>query len=207
MHQIGQKHERSQIVAIVLAAGQSRRMGEAKLLLAWGSTTMLGQTLAHVQASTVDKIVVVTGAYRPKIAEIVSNAGLPSYHNPDYAKGEMISSLQVGLRHCQEADGVLVMLGDMPLIEPKTINAVIAAFKSGLGEIVAPVFGGRQGHPVLFGRNHFPTLLNLPYTATPRTVLHQNQHVLHRLPVDTNTILIDLDTPESYARWRPDLES
>ena len=191
------------IDAIILAAGLSRRMGEPKLLLPWDQTTVLGATLANVLASNVQQVVVVTGGYRPKITPIIEHSSrITAVHNPDFATGEMLSSLKVGIAALSaETDGCLIMLGDMPLLMPETINLVAAALQT--HELVAPVYAGRRGHPVGFGRNIFPQLLNLPPDGAPRDLMRAQRDQLHLLEVDTESILIDLDTREAYETWRP----
>ena len=201
-----------QIDAIVLAAGLSRRMGEPKLLLSWRDKTVLEATLANVLASDVRQIVVVTGGYLPKIEarlrplQLLHHNGvrpsIVSVHNPDFATGEMLSSLKVGLRALDDsADGCLVMLGDMPMVDSGTINQVAEALET--HPLAAPFFEGQRGHPIGFGRNLFPQFLNLLPDRAPRDVIRANRHQMRRIAVDTQSVLIDLDTREAYERWRP----
>ena len=204
------------IDAIVLAAGLSRRMGEAKLLLPWGDTTVLGATLANVWASDVQRVVVVTGGYRQGVEQLIAQIAerdillqetrLPpsiiTVHNPNFATGEMLSSLKVGIGAlAEDADGCVVLLGDMPLVLPETINQVVAALQG--HHLVAPLFEGKRGHPVGFGRSHFTPLLNLPPNGAPRDLIYAYRHELHQLPLNTDSILIDLDTRAVYNQWRP----
>ena len=192
------------VAAIVLAAGESRRMGRPKLLLPWGDTTVLGQTLRHVRAARVTPVVVVTGHLAEPIAELARAAGCAVCHNPAYAAGEMLSSLQAGLRCLPaEACGALVVLGDQPLVTAATLNAIVDVFEENRGEIIVPVFQGQAGNPVLIGRISWPELLALPAGSRPRALLERQPNAVYHLTVDTEAILIDLDDPASYARWRP----
>jgi molybdenum cofactor cytidylyltransferase len=88
----------SMISAIILAAGQSKRMGRPKMLLPWGKTTVLGQVIETIQRAGVDEIIVVTGSARGQVEQIVTQHALRSTHNSEYASGEMLASLQTGLR-------------------------------------------------------------------------------------------------------------
>lgn len=206
-----------QIDAIVLAAGLSRRMGAPKLLLPWRDGTVLGATLANVLASAVRQVVVVTGGYRLKVESVIQNHTPPldslrktdaspsivsTVHNPAFATGEMLSSLKVGLNALdQEVDGCLVVLGDMPLVTSATINLAVEALQT--HALVAPIYEGRRGHPVGFGRTLFPQFLNLPPQGAPRDVIRAHRQQMHLIDVDTESVLIDLDTKEKYEQWRP----
>lgn len=187
-------------------------MGEPKLLLPWRDVTVLEATLANVVASCVRHIIVVTGGYRPKIEALLQppKAWLPaaggpciqSVHNPNHADGEMISSLKVGISSlANDSDGCLVMLGDMPLILPETINQVAEALQQ--HTLVAPMFEGQRGHPVGFGRKYYTPLLTLPPDGAPRDLIREHRHDLYLLHLNTQSILIDLDTRAAYERWRP----
>jgi molybdenum cofactor cytidylyltransferase len=165
---------------------------------------VLGQTLTNLLASPVDDVLVVTGADAGAVVQVVTAYGVRSVHNPDYAAGEMISSLQTALRALPEScSAVLVVLADQPLIPPTIFAQVIAAFRAGRGEIVAPVYRGQRGHPVLIGRRFFPALLALPPGSAPRDLLREHESALYLLPVESDTIVIDLDRPVQYARYRP----
>ncbi len=192
------------VTAVVLAAGQSTRMGANKLLLPWAAGTVLGQTLQHVRQSAVTDMLVVTGHEAEKVTAVAQVAGAATLHNPAVAQGgEMITSLQVALRHLpEEVTAVLVVLGDQPLVPPETINALLYAHYQGAGDLIAPVYQGQRGNPVLLGRRYFGELLALPPTAAPRDVLRRHAGALHLVEVGTPTILQDLDSPEEYERWQ-----
>lgn len=199
---------RAPIVAIVLAAGQGWRMGpgrqQLKLLLPWGDTTILGQTLRHVQRSSLDHILVVTGHEAAAVAAIAAAHQLPTIHNPHYATGEMLSSLQAGLRQVADScAAVLVVLADQPLVTPAIIDQLLAAYRQGPAGIVAPIYQGQRGNPVLFDRRHFAGLLALPAGAAPRDLLQKHPADMQLVAVDSDAILADIDRPEDYERLRP----
>lgn len=193
------------VTAIVLAAGESRRMGVSKLLLPWGQMTVLGQTLHHLQQSKVDAILLVSGHQAEKVTAIAEASQVEVVHNEAYAEGEMLSSLQAGVRHLSEdVDAVLVALADQPLVPPEIIDRLLAAYEAGKGELIAPTYEGTRGNPVLIGRPHFAELLALPWGEAPRALLRRHRADLHLVPVETSTILQDLDRPEQYWRYRPE---
>ena len=195
-------HQR--VTAVILAAGEGRRMGlQTKQLLPWGSTTVLGQTLANVQQTAVHNHLVITGHEAEVVRQIAQTAGVQTLHNSNYAAGEMISSLQTAVRHLDESvTAVLVMLADQPMVQPATIDLLLEAYWQGHGDLIAPAFAGQRGNPVLIGRRFFAELLALPHTEAPRTLLRRHSNLLHLVHVPTNDVLRDLDSPEQYEQER-----
>ncbi len=189
------------IVAIILAAGRSTRMGAPKQTLPWGNRFVLAETLVQLLASEIDEAILITGHLPAQIAAIGAQFGIASRFNPDYQTSEMLSSLQVGLRALPpDTAAILVVLGDQPMIPATVYNALIATFKAGEGDIIAPTFAGKRGNPVLFGANYFQALLDLPANAAPRHLLAQHPDAVTLLPVSTEAILFDLDTPTQYMQ-------
>jgi molybdenum cofactor cytidylyltransferase len=179
-------------------------MGTPKPLLPWGKRTMLGETLHNLSGSTVGGIVVVTGAEADAVARIAAQYNARAVFNPDYATGEMISSLQIAIRALPAGcAGILVVLADQPLIPTEIFDQVIRAFEQGDSRIITPIYQGRRGHPVLFGRRFFADLLALPPAGAPRDVLRANPDAVYYLPAESDTILLDMDRPGEYERYRP----
>lgn len=180
-------------------------MGRLKQLLPWGDATILEQTLHNVHDSRVTHTVVVTGFRASEIAPIARRAGASVVHNDDYEEGEMLSSLQVAVAHLPaDCQGVLVVLADQPLVEPQIINRLLEAFEQGQGQLIAPAYKGRRGNPVLIGRHYFDELLALPRGAAPRQLLQRHRRRLHLVPVDSPSVLMDIDHPADYEQHRPD---
>ena len=196
------------ISAIVLAAGLSRRMGTNKLLLPFGERAILAQVISVLQSCPLDKIMIVTGHEHEKVEEMLGrypgrdeDSGFRFVYNPDYASGEMLSSIQVGLaatRDASRCDAALIVLGDQPLIERRIVEQVIAAHEP--GTVVVPSFNRRGGHPILIDRACWPEVLALPISANLRQVLRAHADWLRYIVVDSETILRDVDTPEDYSR-------
>lgn len=195
-------HQR--VTTVILAAGEGKRMGETKQLLPWGSTTVLGQTIRNLQQTAVHNLLVITGHEAETVNKVAREADVKTLHNPDYAAGEMLSSLQTAVRQLPEnITAVLVMLADQPMVKPETIDLLLEAYWQGHSDLIAPVFEGRRGNPVLIGRSYFAELLALPPGDAPRTLLHRHADKLHLVEVPTDSILRDLDKPEQYERERP----
>jgi molybdenum cofactor cytidylyltransferase len=190
------------ISAIVLAAGESRRMGELKQLLPWHGETVLGRLLSTLLSSSLDEVILVLGHEAKRILEKISIRGIRVVLNPDYQKG-MSSSLRCGLMAMnQAAEAFLIVLADQPALTPEIIRQLIDAFRRAQPEknIVAPSFQGRRGHPVLFGRRYLEELRGSTGEVGGREILARHPEDMLLLEMDTEAILIDLDTPEDYRR-------
>lgn len=192
-----------QLAAIVLAAGESTRMGSNKLLLPWRDTTVLGQTLANVGATTIRTTIVVTGHNPEPIAAQAADAGFQVIHNPDYANG-MLSSVQAAVRNLSsETEAVLIILGDQPMIGAAIIQALVNAYHHTNHGLVAPYYHGRRGNPVLIDRRYFEELLILPAGSAPRALVERHPDDIMAVVVDDESVLYDLDKPEDYERFKP----
>jgi len=190
------------VTAVILAAGQSKRMGRSKQQLSWGETTILGQTIRNLQESAVHDNLVVTGYEAAAIEAIAAAEGVPTVTNARYAEGEMLSSLQTAVTQLsQNIAAVLVMMADQPMVETGTINSLLEAYWQGMGDIIAPVYGGRRGNPVLIDRRHFSEILALPAGAAPRDLLQR--HEVYLVPVQSKSVLQDIDRLEDYQQYRP----
>jgi molybdenum cofactor cytidylyltransferase len=188
------------ISAIVLAAGESRRMGETKQLLPWQGKTVLGHILDTLLASSVEEVILVLGHEAERILEKVAIREIKVVFNPDYQKG-MSTSLRRGLMAMNpNAEAFLVFLADQPAITPEIISQLIDSFRRARPgkSIVVPSFGGRRGHPVLFGKKHREEFGGLTGEVGGREILARHPEDILVLEVDTDAVLIDLDTPEDY---------
>jgi molybdenum cofactor cytidylyltransferase len=221
-------YNRRMTAAIVLAAGLSRRMGRFKLTLPWGDRTVIGQVVATLVAAGIDEVIVVTGHRADEVAAALAGTSAHHVHNPDYAAGEMLSSIQVGVRaagdrvRAAEArrglkptpragesrlkPAALLCLGDQPQMQAATVQAVLAAGEAdGWDRIVIPSYRMCAGHPILLPNWLWPEILSC--TGTLRDVMAAHRDRTRFLVVDTPTILADLDTPEDYAAGTPKRET
>jgi molybdenum cofactor cytidylyltransferase len=192
------------ISAVILAAGMSRRMGRPKMLLPWEATTVLGRILQVIKAAELESVMVVTGASRGEVEAICTHAGVQHVLNPDYSSGEMLSSLQVGLRALPaEPRAALVVLGDQPAIELQVVSRLINAYAETGDSLIVPSYRHRRGHPWLVGRELWPRLCEMQPPETPRDFLHRRSGIIHHVEVDTASIFQDIDTPDDYLKSRP----
>jgi molybdenum cofactor cytidylyltransferase len=190
------------VAAVVLAAGMSRRMGRPKLLLPFGEKPLLARVVENLlSVSDISPIVVVTGHNAQEIREAVREYTVNTAHNPDYAAGGMLSSVQTGVR-ALPADGgaFLLALGDQPMVRPDTLRALLSVWRDTGAPIVRPVYDGKHGHPILFSARCGPEILALPAEATLKDAVVRHAADIRDVVVMDPAILADIDTPEDYAR-------
>jgi molybdenum cofactor cytidylyltransferase len=195
------------ISAILLAAGQSQRMGQPKLILPWGDTTVLGQVVATFATAGIEDIMVVTGAARDQIEEAVIKLAkeypVRTTYNPEHERGGMLSSIQAGLAALGlEVLAALIGLGDQPQLQEETVRCICSAFFQTESPLVIPSFKGRRGHPWLAARSLWAEILALPESYTPRQFLEAHAGQIEYVMADESA-LKDLDTPEDYNHQRP----
>jgi molybdenum cofactor cytidylyltransferase len=151
----------------------------------------------------VPQITVVTGHRAGEVRQIVSRVGADVVHNEQYTTGEMLSSLKAGLRAMPaHISAALVVLGDQPRIQPKIVSQVMMAYAEGAGEIIAPSYHMRRGHPILIDRRYWGEILDLPENGSPRDVIDRHKDRIGYVNVDTDSVLRDVDTPEDYRQER-----
>jgi molybdenum cofactor cytidylyltransferase len=191
------------IVALILAAGQSKRMGQPKMLLPWGKTTVLETVLATYKAAGIDNILVVTGGIREQVEAQVGNS-VRTVFNPNYAEGEMLSSVQAGLAGLEpEVEAVLIGLGDQPQVQERSVRLVVDGYLKSGASIIAPSFQMKRGHPWLVARAHWGEILKMSSPESLRDFLNRHANEIHYVEVKNISILQDLDTPEDYLKSKP----
>ena len=190
------------IAALVLAAGQSSRMGgRNKLLAEVDGRPLLGHALDAAEGSRARPVIVVTGHAQAEVAALLRERDVQTVHNPAYESG-MASSLRAGLSALPgDVDGVVVLLGDMPGVDAETVNRLIAAFDPDRGAaIVAAAGHGRRGNPVLLARRFFPEVREIEGDQGAKPILQAYPDQI-RL-VDCADAFTDLDTPEALDAYR-----
>lgn len=192
------------IGAIVLAGGQSTRMQQPKVLLPWvNDRTIIEHIVAQLIRSRLDHITVVTGYYADRVKPLVKRMGVKVAHNRSHKSGEMLSSLKAGLRAMPDhITAVLVVLGDQPRLQPKIIYHILNAYAEGKGNIIAPSYQKRRGHPILIDRRYWHEILKLPRNGAPRDVINAYQDDIHYINVEDDSVLRDVDTPNDYYTER-----
>jgi molybdenum cofactor cytidylyltransferase len=198
------------LCGVILAAGDSSRMGRDKALLPWppqpagavAAGTFLSAAIALFDPF-VDMVLVVVGKNERGLAPIVYGAGASLVVNPDPARGQF-SSLQAGLHEVlnRGRDAAMITLVDRPPVRPATIQALDEAFEHALSQskwAVVPEFQGKHGHPILAGRELIEAFLRAPASSSAREIEHGHQEKITYLPVDDPQVIANVDTPEQYA--------
>jgi molybdenum cofactor cytidylyltransferase len=198
------------LCAVILAAGESTRMGRDKALLPWPpppqenapSETFLSASIASLSPFS-DLVIVVAGKNEASIAPLVYITAATLVVNPDPSRGQF-SSLQVGLREVlnRGRDAAIVTLVDRPPASAATIQSLRTAFELAVGRrqwAVVPDYAGKHGHPFLIGRELIEAFLRAPATATARDVEHQHLQYIEYVPVADRFVTMNVDTPEDYA--------
>ncbi|HSQ79098.1 MAG TPA: nucleotidyltransferase family protein [Candidatus Bathyarchaeia archaeon] len=188
------------IWAVILAAGESRRMGTQKLLLPFGDMTIVGAVVRTAAASRVDGTMVVLGADRDAIRDALASSKTTFAINDNYQLG-MLTSIQAGIRALPpEAAAAVIMLGDQPFLRASVVDAVVAGFENGARGIVIPTFQGRRGHPVLIDLVKYrEEVLAIEPLDGLRALMRAHPGDILEVETGDANILRDLDTPEDYV--------
>jgi molybdenum cofactor cytidylyltransferase len=191
------------IAAIVLAAGQSRRMGGPnKLLAELDGKKMVRRSVESVLASGAAPVIVVLGHQKEAVAAALEGLDVVLVENPDFATG-LSTSLKRGLAEVPaSADAALVCLGDMPFVTPAELGRLAAAFNPTEGRaIIVPTRGGKRGNPVLFARRFFPEMKEVAGDSGAKHLIGAYPESVAEVEMGSDGVLTDIDTPESLARF------
>ncbi len=189
-----------QLEGIILAAGESRRMGYPKPILEIGGRTFIAQ-IAETMLAVVPRLVIVIGAHRERVrAAIPDDKRIAIVENPNYSRGQL-SSLKVGLGAVRpDSAGALVHLGDHPMVRAETFRAVVDSYNRTGKPIVIARYDGHRGHPVIFDRAMFGELMSAPEEEGARYVVNADASRVAYVDLDDPGINLDLDTPSDLAR-------
>lgn len=192
------------IVAIVLAAGQSRRMGTSnKLTAEIDGLPMVRHAVNAALQSGAAETIVVTGHQPDKVAAAVADTDVRLVGNPDYARG-LSTSLRAGVAAAPaDADGLVVLLGDMPRIQASHVDKLIAAFNPLEGRaICVPTFQGKRGNPVLFAASLMAELREIGGDVGARHIIGQHEDIVAEVGMADDAIFLDIDTPDALSALR-----
>ena len=189
------------IVAVVLSAGASSRMGRPKALLPVDGVPFIERIVRALEHTDVDRTLVVLGHNAEVMREAIAYLGVDTVVNPDYARGQL-SSLHTAIRALdgEPVEAILVHLVDHPFIESRLVDRMIERFRAEEKLIVVPRFDGRRGHPVLFSSKLFPEFLAASLDTGAKPVVRGHPEETLELDTDESGILVDIDTPEEYRK-------
>lgn len=199
------------ITAIVLAAGESKRMGaENKLLLPFGKKTLIEQTVDNILGSKAHEVIVVLGHQTKRVKDVLQDRKVKFVENPNYQKG-MSTSIQTGLQAVSsEMNGIMVCLSDLPQIDSQEFDMMIDVFDEGRNQneklIVVPTYENKRGNPVIFSSYYHSQILEYKELNGCKGVINQNPDQVVKVKMNTSHVLQDIDTREEYENHVHDLE-
>jgi len=184
--------------AILLAAGESKRMGKPKQLMPLGQSTILEQAIDNLLNSAVDEIIVVLGHGAEEIKKTIATKPVKIMVNPNYREG-MSTSIIAGLILADpQAEAIMLALGDQPSVDSQTINHLIDEFYSHDKGIAVPTYQGRRGHPIIFAIKYKEKLLELEGDIGGREIIKNHPDDVLEVAVDSESVISDIDTRDDY---------
>ena len=194
------------LTAVVLAAGNSRRMGTPKALLkAPDGRPFVTRIVRTLRAAGVEDVVVVTGRDHDAIVDALSSGApdmLPRFVRNDAPERGQLSSLWAAMDAAGEAEAIAMTLVDVPMLTADTVARVVDTWRRTRAPIVRPAIGERHGHPVIFDRSVFGELRHAPLELGAKTVVRAHASDLVNVTVSDEGCLADVDTPSDYERLR-----
>jgi molybdenum cofactor cytidylyltransferase len=188
------------IWALILAAGESKRMGQPKLLLRYREKTIIETVVEAVLASKVHQTLVVLGSGSPEIRKKIKRYPVLITFNARFRHG-MLSSVLRGIEGLPaDCEAAVVVLADQPAVRAAVIDALIEAFHREKKGIVVPVYRKKRGHPFIISLKYREAIKRLDPGTGLRELLHRHPEDIHEVRISTASILGDIDTAEDYNR-------
>lgn len=189
------------ISAILLAAGQSKRMGELKQLMPFGQSTIVEQAVDNLLGSAVNEVIVVVGYKAEDVIKAIAAKPIKLAINPDYEQG-MSTSIIAGLNLVHgRVQGVMLALGDQPLVNSQTIDRLIEEFYNHDKGIAVPTYQGRRGHPIIFAIKYKEQMLKLRGDVGGRQIIEDHPGDVLEVAVNSESIVADFDTTDDYQAY------
>lgn len=188
------------ISAILLAAGESRRMGDFKQLLTVDGKTFVERCVDTLLASSAAEVIVVTGHRESDLKQKLENRPVRFAHNPNYTEG-MSTSIKCGVESASsKSSAVLIALVDQPLIGVEIVDQLIEVYRKDRPLIIVPRYKGRNGHPIIIDMKLREEILSIGSAEGLKSVRHAHANEVVYVEVESETVLIDFDLPEDYRR-------
>lgn len=186
------------VSAILLAAGESKRMGKPKLLLPFGDSTIVEQAINSLLNSKINELIIVVGYRAEELVGKIAKKPVKIVVNRQYQQG-ISTSIIAGLKTVdKDTRGIMIALGDQPLVDSRTIDRLIEEFQKHDRGIIIPVCQGRRGHPVIFPIKYEEELLQLEGDVGGKQIVKDHPDEVLEVAVNCEGILIDIDTVGTY---------
>lgn len=195
------------VVGVILAAGQARRMGQAKQLLPLGGKPMVWHVAKMACQVGFEKVILITGAYEAAVSQALQDLPLQIIYNENWGEGQSTSVKKAVQSISATAEAVMFLLADQPLVDVGVITEIIRVYREGNGSIIIPRVVNQPGNPVLFDLGVWRTaLLALSGEEGARQIIRKNQVAVHYVELLDRQIFLDVDTPSEYQmmeqRWQ-----
>lgn len=188
----------NEIWAIILAAGESKRMGSLKMILPFMGTTIIEKVIENVLSSNVDKAVLVLGCGKNEILKLTEKYPVMHCYNEHYKKG-MLSSVKCGFKYLpHDFRAALVFLGDQPMIKAAVANLILKSYNDSGKGILIPVYNKRRGHPLLVDNKYRDEILDIDGPEGLKELVKRHPDDLLEVETGDPLILKDIDTEEEY---------
>lgn len=189
------------IAGLILAAGESTRMGRDKALLDYRGRTFLDTIIHTLRDAGIERIAVALGHHAEEIQKATNLEGVEVVLNPEYRRGQT-SSLQAGLRALERLDleAVVLCLVDHPAVSATTVQKLSQSFRQSHAPAVIPTYQGQRGHPVIISRALFGDLQSLSPDEGANTIIRSHRDATRFIEVDDASVLLDVDDPERFRQ-------
>jgi molybdenum cofactor cytidylyltransferase len=186
---------------IILAGGRSKRMGTTKQLLPWGNKTILQNVVDTASTVNPAEIIVVLGHNAAEISEVLRDEPVKIVVNEEFSKG-MSSSLKAALHHISpDSDTYVFMLGDQPLVTADLLQVLLQHHSASRFGITVPVYRNKKGRPVVMDSKYREELMTLEGEIGAKQVIDAHPDDVQEIPVDSEEVIVDIDTQEEYRRY------
>ncbi|MEW5701517.1 MAG: nucleotidyltransferase family protein [Candidatus Zixiibacteriota bacterium] len=193
------------VAGMILAAGQAKHLGGAKPLLVQEQASMLETVVSRCRSAALDDLIVVLGHEARRMVQRLNLGGLKVVINGQFRLG-LASSIQRGLAYvASRSQAVMLALGDMPLVTTETIDRLIREYKRGRKGIVVPVHDQRRGHPLIVDMKYLEFFLGLRGDISTHAVADAFPKDVREVPIDSDEVLVDVDTRDDLDRIKPRL--
>lgn len=192
--------KRKKVSSVILAAGKSTRMGQQKLVMPFQNSTIIKSIVEKSLNSNTTNTIVVVGSHKDQVKNDLENYNVTLIENENFEDG-MLSSIKVGIASINhKSDGILILLGDQPMVSEIILNRLITSFQKTSKGLIVPTYKGKRGHPVLIHSKYKDNIHQLNPAIGLRELFLNNSQDIVEIEVDTASILKDIDTPEDYNR-------
>ncbi|RBP44926.1 molybdenum cofactor cytidylyltransferase [Garciella nitratireducens] len=194
------------VTAVILASGIAKRFGENKLLMPLGEKKVIEHVIDHVKKSKVEDIFLIYGHHQKEFKDIAKIKEIKLIYNEKYNLGQSYGVKRAVKRLENKAEGILFLLGDQPFLTSRTINQLVRCFKKNPEKIIVPLYDGKRGNPVIFGKNFFGQIKKINGDKGPREIIEKYENQVVFVPINDIMENFDIDTKEDYLKALKELK-